>query len=169
MCYSSIFFGEGQLVSIMIYRGPGFLAVVRFGSSPTLLPHLSSVSSTATHRKTEKEKTCCQERGERGGRGAESYDRKKVLVLYKSFNTLWHRGTETGCYGWEVGKGGEGGYGSYRYIGERVNWTYIKIAIFCMFHLSSGTSQPCRWPAQTLPYTQGARHILNDILYDWNQ
>ncbi len=32
-------------------------------------------------------------RGRRGGRGAESYDRNKAWVLYKSFNTLWSTGS----------------------------------------------------------------------------
>ena len=62
----------------MVYRGPGFLAVVWVG--PSTLP---SVSST---RKTLKERQVVKgEGGEGGGRGAESYDRKKA---WSSINLL---------------------------------------------------------------------------------
>ncbi len=59
----------------MIYRGPGFLAVVWFGSSHNLplLPSLKAL--TATHRKTEIERRLADRR--RGWWEAESYDRKK--------------------------------------------------------------------------------------------
>ncbi len=54
----------------MFYRGSWF------GSSPTYSP--PSVSSTGdTHEERETEATWWWERGEGGGRGAESYDRKK--------------------------------------------------------------------------------------------
>ena len=58
----------------MIYRGPGFLAFVWFGSSPTPSPPFSSVNSKATHRKTEKDRQLANDRGggKGGGRGAES-------------------------------------------------------------------------------------------------
>ncbi len=60
----------------MIYRGPGFLAVVWFGSSPSL----PSSSTGDTQADWERETA-----GWGGGGGRES------LVLYKSFNNLWPR------------------------------------------------------------------------------
>ncbi len=63
----------------MIYREPGFLAVIWIGSSPNLSPPTVSKSRPATHRKTEKERQLADGRGRgRGWRGVESYDRKKV-------------------------------------------------------------------------------------------
>jgi hypothetical protein len=76
----------------MLYRGPGFLAAVYFGSTPTPPPRLSRQKDRpATHRKTEKERQVGDGRWEGDGRGAESYDRKKALsmVFYKPLNTLW--------------------------------------------------------------------------------
>ncbi len=71
----------------MIYRGPGFLAVVWFGSCPIPFPSLPSVSST---KKTEKKKR--QLADERVGRGwgrSQIIRRRESLVLNKSFNALW--------------------------------------------------------------------------------
>ncbi len=62
----------------MIYRGPGFLAVVWFSSSPTPIP--SSVSKLSS----------CEFTEGRGGGEAKSYDGEKRLVLYKLFYTLCH-------------------------------------------------------------------------------
>ncbi len=72
----------------MIYRGPGFLAVKWFASSPAPPPpnSLPSVSSTGdTQEDWERETTCWRERGGGGGWGATA----KRLVKYKSFNILW--------------------------------------------------------------------------------
>ncbi len=52
---------------LMIYRRPGLLAVVRFGSSPTTFPPLPSVSSAGdTQAGWERETTCWRGRGEEG-------------------------------------------------------------------------------------------------------
>ncbi len=64
-----------------IYRGRGFLAVVWFGSTPTLSPP-SPVNSwiNVTHADWERETTCWR-RGGRGrgdGYGAELYDNKRA-------------------------------------------------------------------------------------------
>jgi hypothetical protein len=57
----------------IIYRDPGFLAVVWFGSS------FSAVSSTdETHRRLRKRDKLLTVGGGGDGRGAESYDRKKA-------------------------------------------------------------------------------------------
>jgi hypothetical protein len=65
-----------------IFRGPGFLAVVGLGSSPTL-PPLPSVSSIGeTQENWEKETTCWRE-GEGAGEEPNQYDRKK---LWSSIN-----------------------------------------------------------------------------------
>jgi len=62
----------------MIYRGPGFLAVAWFDSSPTLSTPFASVSSTGdTQEDWEREATFWRKRGEWGGFGAELHDRKK--------------------------------------------------------------------------------------------
>ncbi len=75
----------------IIYRGPGFLTVVCFGSSPPpLSPSLFSKLTGNTQEDLERETTCWGERGKGGGRGAESYVwPQESMVLYKSFNTLW--------------------------------------------------------------------------------
>ncbi len=68
----------------MIYRGPGFLAVVWFDDLAPPLPPAPPVlcpwesSSGDTQEDWERETTCWRE-----GRG---------VVLYKSFNTLWGEG-----------------------------------------------------------------------------
>ncbi len=68
----------------MIYRGPGFLAVVWSGSSP--IPLLSPLSRPkarpATYRKAEKERQLADERVGGGVGGvAKSYDGRESLVL----------------------------------------------------------------------------------------
>ncbi len=55
----------------MIYRGPGFLAVVWFGSSPTPSPLSRQQARLATHRKTEKKRQLDDGRGGREGVGEE--------------------------------------------------------------------------------------------------
>ncbi len=60
----------------MIYRGPSFLAVVWFGSSPTPFP-LSRLQGV-----------CLSERGEGGWAWSQILRPQEYLVLYKSFNTL---------------------------------------------------------------------------------
>ncbi len=65
-------------------RGPGLLAVVWFGSSPTPFPHLvRQKAKTATQEDRERE-TTCMERGKRRSRIIRS---QESLVLYKSSNT----------------------------------------------------------------------------------
>jgi hypothetical protein len=62
----------------MIYGGSGFLRAVRFGSSPN---HFSvRQDRPAIHSKTENDRQLADGRrgGEVGGRGAESYDRRKA-------------------------------------------------------------------------------------------
>ncbi len=67
----------------MIDKGPGFLAVVWFGSSPTPSapsPLCRQKARPATHRKTEKER-----------KGVDHMNHMNIRkpCLYKSFNTLW--------------------------------------------------------------------------------
>jgi hypothetical protein len=63
-----------------IYGGPGFLAVIWFGSTPTLSPLPTSVSWVGeTHEVCDRESTCWRERGE----GTESYDPKKAWPSIK--------------------------------------------------------------------------------------
>jgi hypothetical protein len=69
----------------MIYRGPGFLAILWFGSSP---PPLPSVSSTGDTQEDWEKKPTWWQKG--GGRGRSRIIRpQESLVLFKSFNTLW--------------------------------------------------------------------------------
>jgi hypothetical protein len=56
----------------MVYRGPVFLAVVWFGSSHTS-PHAAPLSRPGDKQKTRKRDYSLTGKGERGGRGAESY------------------------------------------------------------------------------------------------
>jgi len=63
----------------MIYRGPGFLAVVWFGSS---CPFPPSPVSKLDRRHTRR-------RGGRGWARSRIIRLQESLVLYKSFNTLW--------------------------------------------------------------------------------
>ncbi len=82
----------------MIYRGPGFLAVIWFGSSPTDLPHLPSAScpsfSVFLH-------VCRRSKLNyvRGGKGVGSQIKwpRESLALNKSFNTLWLRWNGLQC------------------------------------------------------------------------
>ncbi len=67
----------------IIYRGPCFLAVLWFVSSPTPSP-LPSISSTDDTQEDWERKTSCERERRGGGRGPE-----ESLVLYKSFNILW--------------------------------------------------------------------------------
>jgi hypothetical protein len=63
----------------MIYRGPGFLAVVWFGSTPTPTSPVSKVDQRHTTQEDwERETIRWRERGKGGGRGAESCDRMKA-------------------------------------------------------------------------------------------
>ncbi len=60
----------------IIYRGPGFLAVVWLAPPP---PPLTSISSTGdTYRKTERERQLFDRRVGGGGVGAKSYDSKNA-------------------------------------------------------------------------------------------
>jgi hypothetical protein len=64
----------------MIYRGPGFLVVVLFGSSPAPHSHQLVFFLFSLPLPSQVEFT----NGEReGGRGAKSYDRENHLALYK--------------------------------------------------------------------------------------
>ncbi len=66
-----------------LYRRLGFLAVIWFGSSPTV-----------THGKTEKEKQIADgRRGEGGGGGAKYIRQWQSLVLYNTLNTFWWVGS----------------------------------------------------------------------------
>ncbi len=58
-----------------IYRGPSFLPVMWFGSSPAPSP-LRQSAGPATHSKTETDRQLADGRG--GGLGAESSDRKEA-------------------------------------------------------------------------------------------
>jgi hypothetical protein len=73
----------------MIYRGPGFPAVGRFGSSPTPfspnLPLASCLIFSAFLYMLPVELT--DERG--GGGGAKSYDGERAWPSINHFNTLW--------------------------------------------------------------------------------
>jgi hypothetical protein len=62
----------------MICRGPGFLAVVWFGSSPTSPFLLPSVISTGGAQKEWERETTAGVKGGRGGGGAKSYDDEKA-------------------------------------------------------------------------------------------
>ncbi len=75
----------------MMYRGPGFLAVLWLGSSPTLSPPPSPVSISATgdtqDQKTETESQLADGRMRGGGwRGAESYDRYKAWSCINQYS-----------------------------------------------------------------------------------
>ncbi len=65
---------------IIIYRVLGIFAIVWFGSSPIPSPSLPSASCRQKSLLTGWPVGC--------GRGAKSYDRKKAMILYKSFNSI---------------------------------------------------------------------------------
>ncbi len=69
----------------MFYRGPGFLAVVRFGSSPLPLQSTSCHSSSVLCIVCRRSNLLT---GEGGGKD-QVIRPKESLVLYKSFNILW--------------------------------------------------------------------------------
>ncbi len=77
----------------MVYRGPGFLAVVWFGLShapPTPPPH-PSLPSVCSNGDTQEDWDRQLVDG-RGGRGKEpNHTTVRKMVLNKSFNTLWCR------------------------------------------------------------------------------
>jgi len=70
----------------MKYGGPGFPAVVGFGSLPTPSPPFSCRRSSTDGRVG-------------GGLGAKLYYREEASSSYNSFNTLW-----TGAWSWRWGK-----------------------------------------------------------------
>ncbi len=61
----------------MIYKGPGFLAVLGFGSSPTPSP-VSKLDRRHKERPRKREKSLT-------GEGDKGVARSESLVLYKSF------------------------------------------------------------------------------------
>jgi hypothetical protein len=66
----------------MIYRGPGFLAVVWFTSWPTPSSPLPSVISTSDTQKDWKERQLADGRGGEGGQqGTESYNSINHSIL----------------------------------------------------------------------------------------
>jgi hypothetical protein len=77
-------------ISTVVNRWLSFLVVVWFGSTPAP-SRLSKLVRRRTGRLRKRDKLLAGE-GEGGGRGVESYDRKKSLALYKLFNTLWLEG-----------------------------------------------------------------------------
>jgi hypothetical protein len=72
----------------MIYRGPGFLAVIGFGSSPSPSSPLSRQQGRpATHRKTEKERQLADWRGRVAGvGGATLYTTARKPALQRNFD-----------------------------------------------------------------------------------
>ncbi len=76
----------------MIYRGPCFLAVICFGSSPNPFSPFPSVSSTGdTQEDWERETSCWRERRRAGERVSRIIWSQESLVLYEPFNILWVR------------------------------------------------------------------------------
>jgi hypothetical protein len=71
---------------LMIYRGPGFLDVVRF--DPPLPPNVGKLNLRHTGILRKRDNLLTGEWGGGGG-GAKSYDGRETLVLYKSFHTFW--------------------------------------------------------------------------------
>jgi hypothetical protein len=64
----------------MIYRAPGFLAVVLFGSSPTPFLHLSNNLPLFLCLPVCRRSSLLTGRGVGDGRGAKSYDREKATL-----------------------------------------------------------------------------------------
>ncbi len=90
--YSVFWYAEAESIWT-IYRGLGFLAVVRYDSSSNPPPPpFSSVSSAGdTQEDRERETTCWWERGGGGGGGASSYDGEKAwssLMIFKQTRTV---------------------------------------------------------------------------------
>jgi hypothetical protein len=80
----------------VIYRGPGFLAVIRFNSPP--FP-FSKLERTATYRKTKKERQITdRRRGDKRWGRSQIIRRQESLVLYKSVNILWEKQKATQKY-----------------------------------------------------------------------
>jgi hypothetical protein len=73
------------------YKGPGCLAVVWLGSSPTPFPpSTDSIFSLFLSLSVCLRSSLLTEEG-RGGRwGTKSFRTRESLTLYKSFNTLWY-------------------------------------------------------------------------------
>ncbi len=72
----------------MIYRGPGFLGVLWFGSYTTPSTLSRQEARPATQEDWERETTCWQEKGGRGWWRNPSVWRRQSLVLYYTLNTL---------------------------------------------------------------------------------
>jgi hypothetical protein len=71
----------------MYYRGPGFLAVIRFGFFPFPSAPLSRKKARPATYREKRDKLLT---GESGGEreGAKSYDGEESLVLYSTLNTV---------------------------------------------------------------------------------
>ncbi len=126
----------------MIYRGPGFLAIVWFGSSST--PHLQSVSSTGdTQEYWERETTCLREKGGgEGGRGAKLYNHRKAWSS-KKINSLWDEANS------------KEGYLSM--VSFCCVWNYFSeqiLQIFCCHYGASTARLKTKVPAITGPATE---------------
>ncbi len=73
----------------MVYRGPGFLAVIWVGSSPTPPPSpVSKLERRRTGRLRKRAKLPTEEGGKRAGEEPNRRRPRESLVLYKSVNTL---------------------------------------------------------------------------------
>ncbi len=73
----------------MIYRGPGFQAVVRFSSSPTIPPADVTKFDRRHTRRLRKRDNLLTEMARRVGTRSKTIRRRGSLVRYKSFYTLW--------------------------------------------------------------------------------
>jgi len=75
----------------MIYKGPGCLAVVWLGSSPTPFPpSTDSIFSLFLSLPVCRRSSLLTEEGGGGRWGTKSFRTRESLTLYKSFNTLWY-------------------------------------------------------------------------------
>jgi hypothetical protein len=89
----------------MIYKGPGFLAVVWYGSSPAPFPLLTFVNSTGDKEEDwERETICWQKRGG-GWQGEKPNHTTASLVLYKYSILSGVKLTWRICFGEEEAKG----------------------------------------------------------------
>ncbi len=93
---SSFFWWVGDREFELFFRGPSCLAVVWFGSTPARLPPPYPCSNLSFFLSLHGCRQSSLLTGEWGGGGrlkgggrAESYDHKKALPLYKTFNLLW--------------------------------------------------------------------------------